>query len=103
MKVEELSQYGKTLSEIPKEAFKKQKQIALREIKAKYGLLGILPFFLKVILNQKVLKKNYPQAYEEKGSKRGHQKGVKSALDSLRPFLPLQLFLLVFAPSASEL
>ena len=65
MKVDELSQYGKTLSEIPKEAFKKQKQIAFHEIKAKYGLLGTLPFFLKIIMNQKAVKKNYPQAYEK--------------------------------------
>ena len=40
MKVEELSQYGKTLSGLPKEALKKQKAIVLREIRTKYGLLA---------------------------------------------------------------
>jgi len=65
MKVEELSQYGKTLSGLPKEALKKQKAIVLREIRTKYGLLGILPFFIKILLGQKALKKNYPEAYQE--------------------------------------
>ncbi len=32
MKVEELSQYGKTLTGLPKEAMKKQKAIVFREI-----------------------------------------------------------------------
>ncbi|UCG66916.1 MAG: L-2-amino-thiazoline-4-carboxylic acid hydrolase [Deltaproteobacteria bacterium] len=65
MKVEELSQYGKTLSGLPKEALKKQKAIVLREIRTKYGLLGILPFFIKILLGQKALKENYPEAYHE--------------------------------------
>jgi hypothetical protein len=60
MKVEELSQYGKTLSEIPKEALKKQKQIALRAIRTKYGWVGTLPFFLRIVSGQRMLKKNYP-------------------------------------------
>ncbi len=63
MKVEELSQYGKTLSGLPKEAMKKQKTVVLREIRKKFGLLGILPFFIKMVFDQKTLKKNYPEAY----------------------------------------
>lgn len=65
MKVEELSQYGKTLSGIPKEALKKQKQIVLREIRAKYGWLGTLSFFLRSVSGQRKLKKNYPEAYKK--------------------------------------
>ncbi len=65
MKVEELSQYGKTLSGLPKEVMKKQMVIVLREIRTKFGLLGILPFFVKVLLEQRALKKNYPKAYQE--------------------------------------
>lgn len=65
MKVEELSQYGKTLSEIPKEAFKKQKQIILHEIRARYGWLGTLSFLLRIVLGQRGLKKNYPEAYQQ--------------------------------------
>ena len=65
MKVEELSQYGKTLTGLPKEAMKKQKAIVFREIRTKFGLLGILPFFIKLFLEQRALKKNYPEAYQE--------------------------------------
>ena len=65
MKVEELSQYGKTLSGLPKEAMKKQKAIVIREIRTKFGLLGILPFFIRLLLEQRALKKNYPEAYQE--------------------------------------
>lgn len=63
MKVEQLSQYGKTLSGLPKEAIKPQRSIVLHEIRKKFGLLGTLPFFVKMSLEQKELKKNYPEAY----------------------------------------
>jgi len=65
MKVEELSQYGKTLSGLPKEVMKKQMVIVFREIRAKFGLLGILPFFIKLLLEQRALKKAYPEAYRK--------------------------------------
>ena len=65
MKVEELSQYGKTLSGLPKEALKKQQAIVIREIRRKFGLLGIVPFFIRLLLGQRALKKNYPEAYQE--------------------------------------
>jgi hypothetical protein len=64
MKVEELSQYGKTLSGLPKEAVKKQQGIVLREIRKKFGLIGILPFFIKLFLGQRRLKRKYPEAYQ---------------------------------------
>lgn len=65
MKVEELSQYGKTLTGLPDEAIKKQKSIVFHEIRDKFGLFGILPFFIKMFLEQKALKKNYPEAYRK--------------------------------------
>ena len=65
MKVEELAQYGKTLSGIPKEALKKQKQIMLREIRTKYGWMGTLAFFLRSVSGQRKLKRNYPEAYKQ--------------------------------------
>jgi len=65
MKVEELSRYGKTLSGLPKEAMKKQKAIVIGEIRRKYGYLGMFPFFLKVLKEQRALKRKYPQAYRE--------------------------------------
>ena len=57
MKVEELSQYGKTLTGLPEEALKKQKRIVMDEIRKRFGYAGRLPFFLKVILKQRRLKK----------------------------------------------
>ncbi|MFC1765749.1 hypothetical protein ACFL6U_27200, partial [Planctomycetota bacterium] len=63
MKVEELTQYGKTLSSLPKEALKKQESIVLREIRNKFGLIGILPFFIRLFLEQRRLKRRYPEAY----------------------------------------
>ena len=64
MKVEELTQYGKTLSNLPKEALKKQESIVLREIRNKFGLIGILPFFIRLFLGQRELKRKYPEAYQ---------------------------------------
>ncbi len=64
MKVEELTQYGKTLSGLPKETVKKQESIALREIRNKFGLIGILPFFIRLFLEQRGLKRKYPEAYQ---------------------------------------
>jgi hypothetical protein len=65
MKVEELSQYGVTLSEIPKDVRKKQARIMLHEIHANYGWLGTLPFILRTILGQRKLKSEYPEAYKK--------------------------------------
>ena len=64
MKVEELTQYGKTLSSLPKDALKKQESIVLREIRNRFGLIGILPFFIRLFLEQRELKRKYPEAYQ---------------------------------------
>lgn len=65
MKIEELSQYGKTLTGLPEEALKKQKSIVMGEIRKKFGIFGTLPFFLKVAIEQRALKRKYPQAYRD--------------------------------------
>jgi len=64
MKVEELSQYGKSLRGIPKEAMKKQEGIVLREIWKKLGLISILPFFIRLLSEQRRLKRKYPEPYQ---------------------------------------
>ncbi len=64
MKVEDLEQYGKTLSGIPKEAMKKQESIVMKEIRQKFGIVGILPFFIRLMLEQRKLKRKYPEAYQ---------------------------------------
>jgi hypothetical protein len=61
MKVEELSQYGKILSGLPKEAIKKQKSIVFQKIKNKLGFSGLIPFMIKMIFEQKKLKSKYPR------------------------------------------
>jgi len=58
MKVEELSQYGKTLSGLPRQALEKQKQIVFREMSAKFGLLGMVTFFLELYGARERLRKD---------------------------------------------
>jgi hypothetical protein len=65
MKVEELSQYGKTLSGLPKAAIKKQNSIVFQEIKKKFGVFGLLPFMIKMFFEQRKIKSKYPQVYED--------------------------------------
>jgi hypothetical protein len=64
-KVEELSQYGKPLTGLEKEAVKKQEMIFMAEIKKRYGAVGRIPFFIDVFLKQRRVKKEYPEAYSE--------------------------------------
>ena len=65
MKVEELRQYGKTITGLPKEAVKKQKNIVFKEILKKFGLIGFLPFLIKLLIEQRRLKRNYPEANQQ--------------------------------------
>jgi len=60
-KVEELSQYGKPLRS-PKKAAKKQMAIIFSELRHKFGILGLIPFFGKVLVERGRLKKRYPEA-----------------------------------------
>ncbi len=64
-KVEELSQYGKPLTGLEKEAVKKEEQILMAEIKRRYGTVGRMPFFIDAFLEQRRVKKEYPEAYSE--------------------------------------
>jgi hypothetical protein len=81
MKVEELTQYGKTLSGLPIEAIKKQKSIVFQEIKAKFGLFGLFLFMAKMLFEQKKIKNKYPDVYKETR--------VKLSEDSAKEFLML--------------
>ena len=64
MKVKELSRYGKTLTTIPEESMKPQKAIILRTIRQRFGVLGLLPFFVRVLWEQRALKKLHPETYQ---------------------------------------
>ena len=63
-KVEELSQYGKPLRS-PKEVAKKQMGIAFSELREKFGLFGLIPFFAKVLAEQRRLKKTLPEVIKQ--------------------------------------
>ena len=63
-KVEELSQYGKPLRS-PKEVAKKQMGIAFSELREKFGLFGLIPFFAKVLAEQRRLKKTHPEVIKQ--------------------------------------
>jgi hypothetical protein len=60
-RVEELSQYGKPLRS-PKKAAKKSMAIIFSELRHKFGILGLIPFFVKVLGERGRLKKRYPEA-----------------------------------------
>jgi hypothetical protein len=63
-KVEDLSQYRQPLR-MPKEAVKKQMGIAFVELRKKFGLIGLIPFFVKVLAEQRRLKKRYLEAVKQ--------------------------------------
>ncbi len=49
LKVEQLERYGKSISDLPKEAFKGQGKIMFRIFRKKFGLFGLLPFTFRVL------------------------------------------------------
>jgi len=61
-KVEDLSQYGKPLDDIPEDAKKAQERIVMEMIKRKYGWFGRFPFFIRMYFEQRRLKKQYSEA-----------------------------------------
>lgn len=64
-KVEQLERYGKSLSDVPKEAFKGQGKVIFRMLRKKFGLFGIIPFFFSVMREKKLLLKKYAKEYED--------------------------------------
>lgn len=59
MKVEELSRYGRSLG-LPREAQKKQIGIVLSALRERYGLFGMVPFFLRVLVQQSRIRRANP-------------------------------------------
>jgi uncharacterized protein YbjT (DUF2867 family) len=56
MKVEDLSQYGKPLG-LPKEAQRKQVGIVLSALREKFGLPGMVPFFISLLAEQRRIRR----------------------------------------------
>ncbi|MHA2104104.1 MAG: L-2-amino-thiazoline-4-carboxylic acid hydrolase [Candidatus Hodarchaeales archaeon] len=63
-KVEDLSQYGKSLNGAPQDTVKKLEKIIISKIRQKTGLLGFLPFLFRVSREKRGLKKNNPESYK---------------------------------------
>lgn len=59
MKVEELSRYGRSLG-LPKEAQNRQLGIVLSAMRERYGLLGMVPFFIRVLAEQRRIRRAHP-------------------------------------------
>jgi uncharacterized protein YbjT (DUF2867 family) len=59
MKVEDLSQFGKPLG-MPKKAQRKMLGIVLTALREKFGLLGMAPFFIKLLAEQRRIRKAHP-------------------------------------------
>jgi hypothetical protein len=59
MKVEDLSQFGKPLG-MPKRAQRKMLGIVLTALREKLGLLGMAPFFIKLLAEQRRIRKAHP-------------------------------------------
>ena len=64
MRVEEVSRYGEPLS-FPKEVQKKQLGIVLSAMREEYGLLGMVPFIIRVLPEQRRIRNAYPDLVAE--------------------------------------
>jgi hypothetical protein len=59
VRVHELEQYGKPLT-FPKEAQPKQFRIVLSVLRERYGLVGLLPFVVRFLAEQRRLRRSHP-------------------------------------------
>lgn len=66
MKVEELDRYGEPLG-FPREAQKKQIRIVLSALREEFGLLGIVPLFVRLMAEQRRLRKTHPDLVAKAG------------------------------------
>jgi len=64
-RVEDLERFGKSLSDYPKEAFKGQGKVIFAAFRKKFGLLGLIPFTFRVVLERRRILKQYAKQYDE--------------------------------------
>lgn len=69
MKVEQLERYGMPLNDMPKEAFKGQEKMIFAAFREKFGLVGLIPFALRVLGERRKLLRRYRKEYAEVGRK----------------------------------
>lgn len=65
LKVEQLERYGKSITDIPKGAFKGQGLVMFNVFRKKFGILGLIPFVFRVMSERRKLLKNYREQYQE--------------------------------------
>jgi hypothetical protein len=65
LRVEDLERYGKPISDMPKEAFAGQGSIIFAALRRKFGLLGLMPFLWRVLVERRRLRKRYQTQYAE--------------------------------------
>jgi hypothetical protein len=66
MRVEQMSSYGRPLT-FPREVQTKQIGIVLSAIREEFGLLGVAPFLLRVLVEQRRLRRAHPDLVVEAG------------------------------------
>ncbi len=64
-KVEQLERYGKSISDIPKDAMKGQGKIIFRVFRKKFRFFGLFPFAFQVLKERRRLLKQYANQYQE--------------------------------------
>lgn len=64
-KVEELERFGKSLMDIPKDAFRGQGKVIFAAFRKKFGLLGLIPFAIRVLSERRNILKKYVTQYEK--------------------------------------
>lgn len=64
MKVEELAKFGQPLT-FPKEVQTKQVGIVLSAMRREFGVLGIVPFLLRVLAERRHLRRAHPELVED--------------------------------------
>ena len=64
-KVEDLERFGKSLSDVPKDVFKGQGKVIFAAFRNKFGLLGLIPFTFRVVLERRRILKQYSKQYDE--------------------------------------
>jgi hypothetical protein len=66
MRLEELGRYGKPL-EFPKEVQGRQLRIVFSAMRRKFGLLGLVPFLIRVLVDQRRIRRSHPELVAEAG------------------------------------
>lgn len=64
-KVEDLERFGKMILDIPDDAFKGQGLVIFAAFRKKFGLFGLIPFAIRVLLERRKLLKKYAAQYEK--------------------------------------